>query len=276
MSFSQTTSTRVANLIALAGWAVLAGSVAACGSGPAPTVSSPSALPGESSVSSFVVSTADLGSCLASPSASCFSGARRIAAQSTASASLVGAPQRLSSFVQGSTVGLSWGSVSGAVGFLVEAGSAPGLANLASVPAPLSGNYVANGVPNGTYYVRVRAVDSSGTPGPPSNEVIVGVGPTPCIPPTALTIATNVGGSVGLRWAAATGATSYILEAGTAPGLSNIASIDVGSQPTFVANGVPIGTYYLRVRARNACGVSSPSNEATLVVTAAPPPGGDK
>ena len=43
---------------------------------------------------------------------------------------------------------------------------------------------------------------------------------------------------------------------------------------SLTATGVAAGTYYVRIRARNSCGVGSPSNEITLVVgSPAPTPG---
>jgi uncharacterized protein YfaP (DUF2135 family) len=41
-----------------------------------------------------------------------------------------------------------------------------------------------------------------------------------------------------------------------------------GGTTSVLASDVPVGTYYIRVRARNAFGASAPSNEATLVVGA--------
>ena len=59
--------------------------------------------------------------------------------------------------------------------------------------------------------------------------------------------------------------TSYLLEAGTGPGLSNITVLSVTST-SFSARGVPPGVYYLRVRGVNASGVGAPSAELRLVV----------
>jgi CO/xanthine dehydrogenase Mo-binding subunit len=56
-----------------------------------------------------------------------------------------------------------------AYSYILEAGSAPGLANLATVPVPTT-TYAASGVPRGTYYLRVRAVNAIGT-GAASAEV---------------------------------------------------------------------------------------------------------
>jgi hypothetical protein len=62
-------------------------------------------------------------------------------------------------------------------------------------------------------------------------------------------------------------ATSYIVEAGTGPGLSNIGRVDTGEEePFFSYFGVPPGVYYLRVRAVGPGGVSAPSREQGLAV----------
>ena len=90
-------------------------------------------------------------------------------------------------------------------------------------------------------------------------------------PPLAVTglVATVSGATVGLSWTATTPAASvtrYLLEAGTAPGLANIATFDTGLQTSFSASAVPPGTYYVRVRAANHAGVSAPSNEVVVQV----------
>ena len=78
--------------------------------------------------------------------------------------------------------------------------------------------------------------------------------------------ATVAGNVVTLLWPAATGQpASYLVEVGSATGLSNLANVDVGNQLTLSASA-PRGTYFVRVRARNACGTSGPSVEQTVVV----------
>jgi peptidyl-Asp metalloendopeptidase len=86
-------------------------------------------------------------------------------------------------------------------------------------------------------------------------------------PPGSLA-ANTVGSSVSLTWAAPSGAvTSYVIEAGSAPGLADLANFSTGSTATsFSATGVGNGTYYVRVKAANAAGTSGASNEVTLVV----------
>lgn len=61
--------------------------------------------------------------------------------------------------------------------------------------------------------------------------------------------------------------TRFVLEAGTAPGRSDIvAGLDVGLQTSLGASGVPPGRYYIRVRAGNYSGLSAPSNEVVVQV----------
>lgn len=109
--------------------------------------------------------------------------------------------------------------------------------------------------------------------GGPSNEAVLVVGcSAPPSSPTALAITTNHGGVVALAWTAPAGLPgnaprTYFLEAGTAPGAANLLTRDLGgTATTFSAGGVGSGTYYVRVRARNLCGTSSPSNEVSLMV----------
>jgi predicted phage tail protein len=118
-------------------------------------------------------------------------------------------------------------------------------------------------VPPGTYYVRVRSANAVGVSGP-SNEITVRGAGAPS-QPTALS-ASNSASAVTLRWTAPSGAapTGYILEAGSAPGLANLAVVQLGAQTTYVAAAPPPGTYYVRVRAVNARGTSAPSNEITV------------
>src|SRR5262249_58603314 len=71
------------------------------------------------------------------------------------------------------------------------------------------------------------------------------------------------GGSAGEGYT-----TGYGIEAGSKSGWANLANSDVGSTATtMTATGVGAGTYYVRVRAKNAYGMSAPSNEVVLVVS---------
>jgi predicted phage tail protein len=97
---------------------------------------------------------------------------------------------------------------------------------------------------------------------------VVGGVAAPPSPPNFTSHAVS-GSTVTLNWAVPTGGTptSYIVEAGSASGLSNLAVANTGSAATTISfAGVPPGTYYVRLRAVNAQGASVVSNERTIVV----------
>jgi hypothetical protein len=86
------------------------------------------------------------------------------------------------------------------------------------------------------------------------------------LPPLAWS-GSGTGGNVNLSWIEPLYApvTSYRLEVGTGPGLSNIVVLSV-SGTSFSFAGAPPGRYHARVRAINSAGVSLPSNEFVLTV----------
>jgi hypothetical protein len=63
-------------------------------------------------------------------------------------------------------------------------------------------------------------------------------------------------------------ATSYLIAAGSRPGLADIGTFRVDSAELAVP-GVPHGTYFVRIRAVNAIGTSGPSPETVVVVPSA-------
>jgi hypothetical protein len=70
---------------------------------------------------------------------------------------------------------------------------------------------------------------------------------------------------VSLAWASSSGAIDYVIEVGSAPGLSNILVTGVGAT-TSLSTIAPPGVYYARIRGRNACGLGAPSNEIVVSV----------
>jgi photosystem II stability/assembly factor-like uncharacterized protein len=177
------------------------------------------------------------------------------------------APGTLSAEVSGLGVTLSWSAAAGAASYRLEAGSAPGLADLAVLSASSATSFQTT-APPGTYYVRVRGVSACGI-GPASNEVPLAVGSALPLPGPPENLGFSVSGStVTVTWSApSTGgaATSYVVEAGSGPGLANLAVLPVTGSP-LVAQGVPAGTYFVRVRARNATGAGLPTGDATVRV----------
>jgi hypothetical protein len=86
--------------------------------------------------------------------------------------------------------------------------------------------------------------------------------------PHDLKLVSIKGSAVEIAWGAGAGApTSYILEAGSAPGKSDQSRTDLhGAATTYTATGVKPGTYYARVFGVSACGTSPASNEIVAVV----------
>jgi predicted phage tail protein len=152
--------------------------------------------------------------------------------------------------------------------YLVEAGTQSGLADIATLPVNTR-SFTFTGVPAGFYFLRVRGVNAGGV-GPASAEfmlVVGGVSSPP--PPPNFNSHTVNSGTVTLNWVAPPSGnpTSYFIEAGSAPGLADLATVNTGNtNVTASFSGVPPGTYYVRVRAVNAIGRSVVSNERTVIV----------
>ena len=79
---------------------------------------------------------------------------------------------------------------------------------------------------------------------------------------------TRSGSNVTLTWTAspagANAATSYVVEAGSSSGASNYGSSDTGSAATTTTSTFPMGTYYMRVKGKNTCGIGAASNEVVV------------
>jgi hypothetical protein len=177
-------------------------------------------------------------------------------------------PTGVAASVTGSLVTVRWNADLAALSYRLAAGSAPGSSNVFNGNIGNTTTLVAT-APNGTYFVRVHSVGTNGESGP-SSEVVVAVGPGACtsapVVPT-LQVPGVTGGTVVLNWSASAATTTYIVEAGSQTGLANLANQATGNANTaFTAVTVPRGTYFVRVRARNACGTSGPSNERVVVV----------
>jgi endonuclease/exonuclease/phosphatase family metal-dependent hydrolase len=181
-------------------------------------------------------------------------------------------PSNLSASVTGDAVTLTWTAPPGGInGYRVEAGTAPGLSNAANALVGPTPSLFVPGIPAGTYYVRVRAVAADGESGP-SNEVVLSVGaarPQACAaPPSAPSNLTAVvtGSFVTLSWTPSVGcaAITYVLQAGSAPGASDLAIAHLGGATT-VSASAPDGVYYVSVAAISAYGTAV-SDSATLVI----------
>lgn len=89
------------------------------------------------------------------------------------------------------------------------------------------------------------------------------------LPPMLLT-ANALNGVASLEWlpnAAGSAPTTYQLLVGTDPGVSNVATVTAPAGQTRYTAMAPPGSYYVRVIAANALGVSAPSNEILVIVS---------
>jgi hypothetical protein len=224
------------------------------------------------------VAAGDFGRCLQDAGTpACFDAAGLGRATAVAGLTAPGAPGSLVATSTGSSVTLTWTAPTSGdpvLAYTIEAGSSSGAANLASFSTGNSATtFSATGVGSGSYYVRVRATNTAGTSAP-SNEALLVVGCSLPGAPSGLREVSNSGGTVVLSWTAASGSpTSYIVQAGSTFGAANLANSDLGSAATtLTATGVGPGQYYVRVRAKNACGTGNPSNELLLGVARIVPP----
>ena len=186
-----------------------------------------------------------------------------------------GAPTGLTASFSGRTISITWTAPTTGdpvTNYVLEVGSAPGLSNLVVVPVGAGLSFVAPGVPDGTYWLRVRGSNAAGT-GVPSQDLgvtmgvaggCVGLPYAPVLQAPAIT-----GSLLSLAWDAPGGTvapTSYVLFAGSAPGLADLAVLDLGGAGTAFAANAPAGTYFLRVAGRSACGVGAASADVTAAV----------
>jgi fibronectin-binding autotransporter adhesin len=135
---------------------------------------------------------------------------------------------------------------------------------------------------DGGYIASVRGVNEAGA-GAASNDSFFRIGEPPptgggggggggggCAVPDApvLLPGTLAADTLTLTWRAPGNAPvrNYRLFAGTAPGLANLAVLDVGAVTAFLTP-IPPGLYHVSVQAMNDCGSSAPSNNLPVQVS---------
>jgi hypothetical protein len=153
-------------------------------------------------------------------------------------------------------------------GYVIEVGTTPGSSNVLMQPTGGTGTFFDASRPaGGTFYVRVRAQLPGGGTSPPSNEIALTFGCTVApAPPFAPTVTVS-GSRVRIGWSQPgyNDPTHYVIEAGSAPGLRNLARLVTTAPPPFEADA-PAGTYWVRVRAANACSESPASPDIWVTV----------
>jgi len=196
------------------------------------------------------------------------------------------APQSLTATAGSGSVSLTWAapvSDGGAAitGYDIYRGTSPGAESATPVAVNVPGTaFTDNGLTNGvTYYYKVAAVNSVGVSAQ-SNETFATsqlVQATVPSAPTGLT-ATGGNGTAKLNWTApasngGSAITGYDIYRGTSPGgeaATPVASNVAGT--SFTDTGLTNGTtYYYKVAAVNAVGISAPSGEASATPLATVP-----
>jgi hypothetical protein len=185
-------------------------------------------------------------------------------------------PRSLSSSTRGNMVAFTWVDDAGCneTQYRLRVGSDAGMANLADVGVHTT-EFAAT-APPGTYHVHVVTTTPFGE-SLPSNEVAVTVGSSACTPPSfpiGLEIQLT-GRQVTALWGPANEAAavaaddvsplSYVLEVGTGSGLANLGRFAMGRATAFTTVAPP-GTYFVRIRPADACGLGPASNEFAVQV----------
>lgn len=170
-------------------------------------------------------------------------------------------PMGLTAAVNGSSIIVSWGAVSGATSYTIQRTAGSAASNVTGISGT---NYTDTGVvPNTTYDYKVQACNASGCSAFSSS---VTKAPLPAAPSNVT--ATSVGGRAYVVWSAVPGATSYVFK--------NV--INTNSQPVtltstdHIETAVSIGaTYTYQVSACNASGCSAYVNSNAVTIIAPEP-----
>lgn len=172
----------------------------------------------------------------------------------------------------GATVTIQWSTLPGAQGYTLEAGTVPGVANIATVNLPPTLTRIVVFAPNGTYHLRVRGFagaivgDFS-----PVQTVTVG-GPVTCPTLVAPTVTASNSSylSVKVDWTPSPGATGYMVEYSR-----NNSSTELAEAASATTNSVTkyagmIGNFFVRVVAHNACNQVAASAYMPFTITNTP------
>jgi hypothetical protein len=184
------------------------------------------------------------------------------------------APSTLVSEVEGGTVVLSWSGpsdiplASAASAYTLQVGTSPGSSNVFNAPVGAL-TMVTGTIEPGIFFWRVVASNGAGVSGPSvERQFVVTTGCTAPGSPEQFSFVLD-GRLVTLRWAeplTGDAPTTYTIEAGSQPGLSDLYAASTGSSALSAVVPAPPGIYHVRIRAQNACGTSAPSIERTITV----------
>lgn len=185
-------------------------------------------------------------------------------------------------------ISFTWSAVPGASTYMFDASNDPNFpvatkVHFDNIPNPNYSIELGDSEPQGTWYVRVQAVNASLTAGPPSNAqtfVLSFNAPLPP-PPTPLSPVNGVTAPLPItfQWTDVPNPQplGYTIEVATDPGFANIAFLNNQiTGPQYTVTSLPAGTLYWRVNsmqgdsAPNTAAVTAWSQTATFVVPSVP------
>jgi BNR repeat-like domain len=182
------------------------------------------------------------------------------------------APRALTAVVRGMAVILSWRPAATgchADTYRIEAGSRAGATDLPPIENGLGTTVTLADVEDGLYFARVRAINAAGVSAP-SNEVRVSVGNSTCgggKSPAPNGIFPKVtGATIELVWNPSPRAPNgYRVDIGSSPDSSDLFSgWTAADDRSLTVTTAGADTFFIRVRARNACGIGRPSFVVTV------------
>ncbi|MHC4600618.1 MAG: fibronectin type III domain-containing protein, partial [Planctomycetota bacterium] len=170
---------------------------------------------------------------------------------------------------------VSWATTTGtgSVTYDLEEDNNAGFTSPTNVYSGAATSFNVTNHPPGTFYYRVRGVDSIGpgawcTGGP----IVITVPPPP--PPASITVpATSATGSFTVQWTASAGATQYELQEANNSSFAGATQVYLGANLSFGVTGKTGGTWWYQVRAINAGGNSAwtQSTNGCQIVAPTPP-----
>jgi hypothetical protein len=184
--------------------------------------------------------------------------------------SIPDAPVNLDAQSSDRAVKLTWQPApSGAApeSYAIEGGAA-GSSSWGAVGRTSLPTFVVTGASAGAWQLRVRAVSAGGSSAP-STAVMVTTSVCAAPPAAPSALARLVTGNlVTFAWQPPpTGdPLDYVIEAGSNVGLTDLARLAVANANASFETAAPAGVYVVRVRARNACGLSLASDEIVVRV----------
>jgi hypothetical protein len=149
----------------------------------------------------------------------------------------------------GASVTFTWSAASGASAYWLDLGSAQGQANIFGQNVALATSQTVNGIPTDGSTVYVRLWTLSGGAWQSNSYTYKASGGTTAAMTAPAPTSVLTGSSVTFTWSAATGATAYWLDVGTAAGGANLYGQNVALATSQTVTGLPTGgsTIYVRL-----------------------------